>query len=182
MNIIKRIFVLAFILLISESVYPQFGKPLNLVKIKAYQSFDKVFGGTEFKIAARVNIDPQWHINSNKPYEDFLIPSALSIDTSTGFRLFKIIYPNAQDRKLSFSDKPLSVFENEIYIGALVKAPANIKPGTYKLAVTFNYQPCDDKTCLPPNSVSDTLSIEVADRHAAVKEMNQDVFKNIELA
>jgi thiol:disulfide interchange protein DsbD len=181
MNICKRIFVLAFILLFSESVYPQFGKPLNLVKIKAYQSFDKVSRGTEFKIGARVNIDPKWHINSNKPYEDFLIPSVLSIDTTGGFSITKIKYPKSLDRKLSFSDKPLSVFENEIYIGALVKAQANINPGNYKLAVTFEYQPCDDKTCLPPNSVSDTLSIEVADRQAAVKEMNQDVFKNIDL-
>jgi thiol:disulfide interchange protein DsbD len=181
MNISKRIFVLAFILLFSESVYPQLGKPLNLVKIKAYQSFDKISPGTEFKIGTRVNIDPKWHINSNKPYEDFLIPSVLSIDTAGGFSITKIKYPKSLDRKLSFSDKPLSVFENEIYVGALVKAPANINPGTYKLAVTFNYQSCDDKTCLPPNSVSDTLSIEVADRQAAIKEMNQDVFKNIDL-
>ena len=124
MNIIKRIFVLLFILFLSESVYPQFGKPINLVKVKVYQSFDKVIAGTEFKIAMKVNIDPQWHINSNKPYEDFLIPSVLSIDTSSGFRLFKIKYPKSEDRKLAFSDKPLSVFENEIYIGAL----AMIKP------------------------------------------------------
>ena len=182
MNISKRIFVLAFILLISESVYPQFGKPINLVKIKAYQSFDKVTPGTEFKIGVRVNIDPQWHINSNKPYEDYLIPSVLSIDTSMGFRLFKIKYPNSEDRKLAFSDKPLSVFEKEFYIGALVMSPAKLKPGTYKLAVTFDYQSCNDKTCLPPNSVSDTLTIEVAGKRTAVKEINQDVFKNIDLA
>ena len=182
MNISKRIFVLAFILLISESVYPQFGKPINLVKIKAYQSFDKVTSSTEFKIAVKINIDPQWHINSNKPYEDFLIPSVLSIDTSMGFRLFKIKYPNSEDRKLAFSDKPLSVFEKEFYIGALVMSPAKLKPGTYKLAVTFDYQSCNDKTCLPPNSVSDTLTIEVAGNRTAVKEINQDVFKNIDLA
>src|ERR1035437_5288391 len=182
MNICKRIFVLAFILLISESVYPQFGKPINLVKIKAYQSFDKVTSSTEFKIAVKINIDPQWHINSNKPYEDFLIPSVLSIDTSMGFRLFKIKYPNSEDRKLAFSDKPLSVFEKEFYIGALVMSPAKLKPGTYKLAVTFDYQSCNDKTCLPPNSVSDTLTFEVAGNRTAVKEINQDVFKNIDLA
>ena len=45
MNMIKRILALAFILVISELVYPQFGKPLNLVNIKAYQSFDKISPG-----------------------------------------------------------------------------------------------------------------------------------------
>lgn len=181
MNIIKRIFVLLFILLISESVYPQFGKPLNLVRIKAYQSIDKISSGTEFKIAVKINIDPQWHINSNKPYEDYLIPSVLSLDTTLGFCLTKIKYPNSQDRKLAFSDKPLSVFENEIYIGALAMSPAKLKPGTYRLAVSFDYQSCNDKTCLPPKSVSDTLTIEIADKKATVKEINQDVFKNIDI-
>jgi len=181
MNIIKRILVLAFILLISESVYPQFGKPLNLVKIKTYQSFDKVSAGSEFKLGVKVNIDPQWHINSNKPYEDFLIPSVLSIDTTGGFSITKVKYPKSRDRKLSFSDKPLAVFENEFYIGALVMSPANLKPGSYKLAVSFNYQSCNDQACLPPNSVSDTLTIAITDRQATVKEINQDVFQNVDL-
>ena len=79
----------------------------------------KYLPDSEFKIAEKINIDTQWHINSNKPYEDFLIPSVLAIDTTTGFSLTKIKYPISEDRKLAFSDKPLSVFENEIYIGAL---------------------------------------------------------------
>ncbi|MDR3665316.1 MAG: cytochrome c biogenesis protein CcdA [Ignavibacteriaceae bacterium] len=177
----KKYFVLLFVLMVSNSAFPQIGKPLDLVKIKAYQSFDKIVSGTEFKIAAKINIDPQWHINSNKPYEDFLIPSVLSIDTSSGFRLFKIVYPKPEDRKLAFSDKPLSVYEKEIYAGALVMSPSSLKPGTYKLPVVFDYQSCNDKTCLPPNSVSDTLTIEIVDRQSAVKEVNQDIFENIDL-
>lgn len=180
MIFLKRVFVIFFII-INVSVYPQFGKPLNLVKLDTFQSFDKVSLGNEFKIAVKVNIDPQWHINSNKPHEDYLIPSVLSIDTTTDFTLIKIKYPNPEDRKLAFSDKPVSVFENEIYIGALAVAPANLKPGTYKLPVIFNYQSCNDKTCLPPTSVSDTLKIEVTDNQAEMKEINQDVFRNIDL-
>jgi thiol:disulfide interchange protein DsbD len=182
MNLIKRFFVLVILISVSQSVFAQFGKPLDLVKIKAYQSFDKIIAGTEFKIAVKINIDPQWHINSNKPYEDYLIPSVLAIDTASGFKLSKVKYPQAHDRKLSFSDKPLSVFENEIYIGALAIAPSNLKPGTYKLAVNFDYQSCNDKTCLPPNSVSDTLILTITNMREAVKEINQDVFKNVDLA
>ena len=184
MNIIKRFFVLIFILLISESVYPQFGKPLDLVKIKVFKSLDKVnvSPGSEFKISVKVNIDPQWHINSNKPYEDFLIPSVLSIDAASGFTLIKVKYPDSQDRKLAFSDKPVSVFENEIYISALIKASSKVKPGIYKLIATFKYQSCNDKTCLPPNSVSDTLAIEISDNQAEVKEINPDVSRNSDLA
>jgi thiol:disulfide interchange protein DsbD len=179
MIIIKRISILLFVTIFTASLYGQFGQVQNLVTTKAYLSVDKVYPAGKFKIAVKINIDPQWHINSNNPHEDYLIASKLSIDTTAGFSITKIIYPDAHDRKLSFSDKPLSVFEKEIYIGAITKVSTDLKPGIYKLPVIFDYQSCNDKTCLPPNSAYDTLSIEVAAKDAAVKEINQDIFKNI---
>ncbi len=179
MSIIRKISVLLFITVFTATLYAQFGQVQNLVIAKAYLSVDKVLPGKDFKIALKINIDPQWHINSNIPHEDYLIPSKLLIDTAIGFSLTKINYPDAHDRKLSFSDKPLSVFEKEIFISAIAKVPVDLKPGLYKLPVIFDYQSCNDKTCLPPNSVSDTLSIEVAANASAVKEINQDIFQNV---
>jgi len=176
---IKRISILIFVTLFTASLYAQFGQVQNLVTAKAYLSGDKVLPAGVFKIAVKINIDPQWHINSNNPHEDYLIPSKLSIDTTKGFVLTKITYPDAHDRKLSFSDKPLSVFEKEIYISAIVKETADLLLGIYKLPVEFDYQSCNDKTCLPPNKALDTLSIEIAAKDAVVKEINQDIFKNV---
>ena len=182
MIIIKRISVLIFVTLFTASLYAQFGQVQNLVTAKAYLSVDKVSLGKDFQVAVKISIDPQWHINSNNPHEDYLIPSKLSVDTSSGFSLTKITYPVSHDRKLSFSDKPLSVFEKEIYISASGKISADIKPGIYKVPFIFEYQSCNDKTCLPPNKALDTLSIEVGAKDAAVKEINQDVFKNVNAA
>jgi len=179
MIIIKRISVLLFLTIFTASMYAQFGQVQNLVAAKAYLSVNKVSPGGEFKIAVKINIDPQWHINSNTPHDDFLIPSKLSVDTSKGFSLTKVTYPEAHDRKLTFSDKPLSVFENEVYISADVKVPSDLKLGTYKLPVVFEYQSCNDKTCLPPNKALDTLTIEVGIKDAAVIEINQDIFNKI---
>jgi thiol:disulfide interchange protein DsbD len=179
MNIIKRISVLVFVTLFTASLYAQFGQVQNLVTAKAYLSVDKVSPGKDFKVALKINIDPQWHINSNNPHEDYLIPSKLSVDTSIGFSLTKVTYPEAHDRKLSFSDKPLSVFEKEVFISATAKVSSDLKPGIYKVAFIFEYQSCNDKTCLPPNKALDTLSIEVAAKDAAVNEINQDIFKNV---
>ncbi len=181
-NALNYLMILLAAAVFNTVVYPQFGSEGDQVKIKTYQSFDKAYAGGELKLAVKVNVVQPWHINSNKPYDDFLIPSALSVDTTSGFKLSKIIYPNAKDIKLGFSDSPLSVFADEVYIGALLSVPLQVKPGTYRLAVTLDYQACNDNTCLAPTSVSDTIEINVADNQTPVNEINQEIFSKIDLA
>jgi thiol:disulfide interchange protein DsbD len=171
----NKILFQLFILLFTVSLYPQFGKPLNLVKIKVSKNIDKVAPASDFGITIKVKIDSLWHINSNKPYDDFLIPSSLSINKTSGFVLTKINYPAPDDRKLSFSDKPVSVFEKNITITAVVKSSASLKPGTYKIPVILNYQSCNDKSCLPPNSASDTLIIEIAGKNETANVNKQEI-------
>jgi thiol:disulfide interchange protein DsbD len=171
--------VIALFIVLAINVFAQFG-PKNLVKIESYQSFDKVYAGGEFKIAVRLNIEEGWHINSNKPYDDFLIPVSLKINDEN-FKLTNVSFPLAKDLELGFSDKPLSVYEGEQYIGGLVKTNENIKTGTYPLIITVDYQACNDNSCLPPNSVTDTLVIEVTDSKTASAEINQEIFSKIKI-
>ena len=174
--------LLAALFLIPQTVQAQFGMHKDLVKLKTYQSFDKVYAGGEFKLALQANIKDTWHINSNKPYDEFLIPSKLTIDSTSKFTLEKVAYPKAQDIKLEFSEKPLSVWEGQVYLGGLVKISKDVKPGKYPLIVTLHYQSCNNKTCLPPTSVSDTISVNVVNKNEVANQINQSVFKNIDLS
>lgn len=160
--------------------FAQLGGNKQTIHIKTFQSFDKVYPGSEFKIAVHVKVDSGWHINSDKPYEDFLIPTGLSIDTSA-FKLIKVVYPKPHDLKLDISETPMSVWEGEVFMGALVTAPKDLAPGKYKLPVSVNYQSCNNMTCLPPNSVSDTVEIEIAGKQAVVNQVNSDIFDKINL-
>lgn len=172
--------VLMLIIIVSNScTFAQSGDK-QVIHIKLYQSFDKVYPGSEFKIAVKVNVDSGWHVNSDKPHEDFLIPSQLSIDTAI-FKLDKVVYPKPHDLKLEISDVPLSVWESEVYVGALVKSPEKLAPGKYILPVVIDYQACNNMTCMPPNSVKDTLEIEIADKQAVVNQINSDIFEKINL-
>ena len=179
---IKKLTLILLILLLglgSQLSFAQTDK--NVVEIKAYNSMDKVYSGNEFKLAVKADISEGWHINSNKPHDDFLIPTKITIDTSKGFILKKVVYPNAQDVKLSFSDKPLSVWEGAIYFGAMVEASNDLKPGTYYIPFEVEYQSCNNQTCLAPTSARDTLAIQIVSKSEAVSEINQDVFKNIDI-
>ncbi|MCG6960510.1 thioredoxin fold domain-containing protein [bacterium BMS3Abin03] len=164
-----------------QPLYSQFGAPNDIVQIKTYQSFDKVYSGSEFKIAIEGDVKDGWHINSNLPKEDYLIPTQLHLTDSTDFKLTKIVYPQAKDIKLDFSEKALSVFEGKIYIGGIIKS-ANLKPGEYNLILKLRYQACNNQSCLPPSSVIDTMVINIADKKDAINEINQSVFKNIDLS
>jgi thiol:disulfide interchange protein DsbD len=180
-NFFKQFLIVITVFLLTGKAFAQFGLQQDHVKIKSYLSFDKVYPGSEVKLAVKVNIEDGWHINSNKPNEDYLIPTELTIDT-TYFKLKKVAYPQAHDFKFSFSEKPLSVYEGQIFIGSLIEVSKDIEPGEYPLIINLDYQACNDRSCLAPTSVQDTLMVIVADKQSVVNEVNQDVFKNIDLS
>jgi thiol:disulfide interchange protein DsbD len=153
----------------------------DIVKIETYQSLDKTHPGGEFKVAIEADINDTWHINSNKPKDEFLIPTAISIEDTTNFKLIKFAYPEAQDYKLDFSETPISAWEGKVLFGALIKTSLEVVPGEYELIVDLEYQACNNQSCLPPTSVRDTLLITIADKKGVINEINQAVFNIIDL-
>ena len=181
MKSIKIFLFVITIIIIARPAYSQFGSQNEIVKIKSYQSFDKTYPAGEFKIAIETDVEDTWHINSQNPKDEFLIPTTVMINDTINFNLLKIAYPEAHDIKLGFSDTPLSVWEGKVYFGALVKAADNLSPGKYSLVVMIEYQACNDQSCLAPTLVTDTLLIQIADKKDVVNSINQEVFNNIDL-
>lgn len=179
---VKVIYTLILVFTLSISAFAQFGIEQDMVHVKAYSSFDKIIPGSEFKVALKVIIDEPWHINSDKPYDDFLIPSDIAIGGFEGILLKQTAYPKANDITLSFSEEPLSVWEGEVYMGALLTTSEQLQPGSYKLIVILNYQACDNSTCLAPSSVEDTLIIEVGDKNTPINQSNPEIFEKINLS
>lgn len=181
MNKYFNFLIIMFLILLQELALAQFG-PEDLIRINTISSFDKVNVGGQFKIAVKINIKDSWHINSDKPKEDYLIPSQVNIQIPEGFRLEKTNYPPAEEIKLGFSDTPLSAWQGKILIGSLFSVDKNISEGSYKLIINFDYQACNDMTCLPPSSVTDTLIVQVVSSQSVSNEINQDEFKKIDLS
>lgn len=167
--------------MINSPSFSQTGMQEDIVKIKTYQSFDKVYNGSEFKIAIEINVLEGWHINSHKPYDDYLIPTEIVIMENPNFTLQKVAYPEPHDFKLAFSEDPLSVWEGKVYFGALIKVSENLEPGEYPLVIEFNYQACNDMSCMAPTYVADTMMVTVADKKEVVNQINQSIFEKINL-
>lgn len=95
-------------------------------------------------IAVHMDISPGWHINSNKPYQDYLIPTTLSaIEGDLG----SITYPDAIDRRLGFERSVLSLYEGSVTLRAQAA-----EPGVRQLQTRL--QACSDKVCLPPETLT----------------------------
>ncbi|NWG27056.1 MAG: thiol:disulfide interchange protein, partial [Ignavibacteriaceae bacterium] len=155
MKIVNLITLL--ILFTVSNAFAQFGMPIDLVKIETYQSFDKVYANTEFKIAVKAEVADTWHINSDKPYDEYLIPTSLIITENPYFKLNQTAYPKPHDYKFSFSASPLSVWEGTVYFGALLSVNADVQPGIYSLIVELEYQACNDMSCQAPTAIADTI-------------------------
>ena len=177
----KYFFTLIFILLYSTSQFAQFGQPSHIVKITLVNSQDKVHPNSKLKIALKAEVEEGWHINSNKPNEDYLIKSDV-ISKNKKFPFAKIVFPEARNETLSFSDKPVSVFEGNFVVGLLINIDKSLSPGNYKIPIQLKYQACNNQSCMPPASITDTIQISVVDSNTTINQINKDEFKNLDLS
>lgn len=176
-NFSQFLTLFALLLILPARVHGQQNTPV--VALKGFTSTDVVKAGGELKLGVKVTVAEGWHINSNKPKDDLLVPSELSLAARTGFQAGTIVYPQAKEIKLGFQDAPLVVFEGSSYAGMIVKVAESVQPGEYWLKYTWSYQACNNKSCDAPTDVSDSVLVTVAAAAQAVKEINQDVFSNI---
>lgn len=104
----------------------------------------------------KLQLKPGYHVNSNTPNEEFLIPIRLTWDQASA-ETVAVQYPKPALEKTEFSDKPLSVFTGDFEIVSKFKRAAKASPGPGFLNGKLRYQACNDKMCLPPK----TLDVKV---------------------
>jgi thiol:disulfide interchange protein DsbD len=161
------LFLSTFYFPLSTDSFAQFGGEHAHIKASLTNK-DTIHPGSEVKVNVKVSVNPGWHINSNKPNEDFLIPSKLTASSPEKISFRSVVYPKGKEIKFDFSEKLLSVYENEVELTAALKIPAELSEGKYKVAVTLEYQACNSQTCMPPNNATDTLTVLVSGKAIAL--------------
>ncbi|MEE9280478.1 MAG: protein-disulfide reductase DsbD domain-containing protein [Myxococcota bacterium] len=125
--------------------------------------------------AFEVSLPKGYHVNSNRPLEEFLKPTQLLLVTSDGMTVKEIVYPEASLFRTRFSEHALSVYENRFLIGVAIDIDENLQPGSRHIGATLRYQACTERVCFPPTQRQAELRVSVvserpllAPRHAAV--------------
>jgi len=145
-------FLIFFLNIVSSiEVRGQFDMKILTAQIKAP---DTLQTGKTYQLSISFDIVEDWHINSNKPKEEFLIPTVVQFDSLPALNIHKITYPEEKLVKFGFSETPMSVYEGQGIITCDFSLGDDFPPGESELKIRLKYQGCNDKTCLPP---TDTL-------------------------
>ncbi|HXZ79669.1 MAG TPA: protein-disulfide reductase DsbD domain-containing protein [Terriglobales bacterium] len=105
---------------------------------------------------------PGYHINSNKPTSQLLIPTALHLDLPTDVSVGKLTYPEGHIQTFPFApDEKLSVYAGNFEITGLVNAAQSTPKGHYRVHGQLKYQACDNRVCYPPGVVPVTFDVLV---------------------
>jgi cytochrome c biogenesis DsbD-like protein len=103
-----------------------------------------------------------FHINSNTPKAEYLIPTALKLDAPTDIVVGKITYPAGEDRSFPFApDEKLSVYSGPFDISVLVRPLHNVVPSKYMFHGKLKYQACDNAACYPPKQLPVEFEVKI---------------------
>jgi hypothetical protein len=103
-----------------------------------------------------------FHVNSNTPSEEYLIPTALTLDAPTDIVIGKITYPPGKDVSFAFApDQKLNVYSGSFAVSVLVRPLARVLPGEYAVHGLLKYQACDNAACYPPKKMPVDFRVKV---------------------
>ncbi len=142
-----KILFAVLIVLISGYVNGQSVSPAAVTEIELLLSKS---GDTSLLIGdLKISILEGWHLNSNKPLDEFLTPTEVSFKDSSFFDSVKITYPVPELLTLSFSETEVAVYSGDITIKIELYLKKEV-PKELLFEGVFTYQACNDATCLIP--------------------------------
>jgi len=107
-----------------------------------------------------VQLRSGFHVNSNTPADDYLIPLRLTW-TAAPLEVEQVLYPAPRMEKYEFSEKPLSVYTGDFEIATRFRVPSAAPPGMQVIPGKLRYQACSHKECYPPRTIDVKLAIDI---------------------
>lgn len=117
--------------------------------------------GQTIEVEIKFFVADGYHINSNKPTEEYMIPTRIEWQPSA-LKHVADAFPPPEMVAFEFNkDKKLSVYEGRRSVKAKFTVPSSGVSGKVELAGTFKYQACDQHACYPPNKVELKIPIKI---------------------
>ena len=169
--------VLVFVFLVLVPILAQ----VDQIEIDLQQiaETDGSHAGTTHRVAIKVRLDPGFHVNSNKPLEDFLIPTVLMLDPPDGIELSAVAWPDAITLNQEGAEIPLAVFEEEFIIGATLSLSPTLSVGKHVVRGALRYQACDETMCYLPATASLLFEVVVVPQDQAINHVNSELFAGL---
>jgi hypothetical protein len=107
-------------------------------------------------------VERGFHVNSNQPSAEYLIPTSLKLDPPTDITIGKITYPLGQEMSFAFApDDKFSVYTGDFSLSVNVRPLSSVLPSRYEIRGTLRYQACDNAACYPPKNLPVHFEVKV---------------------
>jgi hypothetical protein len=116
--------------------------------------------GTAVEARFAFTLSKGFHVNSDAPLEDYLIPLRLTW-TGGPIEARETRFPEPHLETYSFSDKPLSVFTGDFEVRVRFAVPPSAARGRFEQTGKLRYQACNDKACYPPRTLDVKLPVTI---------------------
>jgi Disulphide bond corrector protein DsbC len=160
-----RIWVLAVVAALAPvavKAQSEFSAKKPSVEIINIQS-DAVQKGKPAPVTLSFRVAPGFHINSNHPNSQLLIPTVLKLNPPTDLSLGNFEYPAGDQLTFPFApDEKLSVYSGDFTVHATARTVGAIRPGKYRVHGELKFQACDNSACYPPKSIPLAFDVTVA--------------------
>ena len=116
--------------------------------------------GASADLTVEAVIASGWHINAHQPNQKFLVPTTLTLTLPEGVTAGAVTYPDPQSKTFAFAgDTQLLVYQGTLALQAPIRVPADFRGDAVAVDAVLRFQACDDTTCLPPTSVSQSFTV-----------------------
>jgi Disulphide bond corrector protein DsbC len=161
--VISASLVLSLVLLSTLTpAQEEFGQQGPAIKVSP-PPLVSVMQGKSVTVPLSFHVPNGYHINSNKPKSEFLIPTVLKVEATTDIVIGKTTYPDGHDMSFAFApDEQLNVYTGDFNVDVLVRPLHSAQPGKYIVRGTLKYQACDNKACYPPKKLPVSFDVKIA--------------------
>ncbi len=132
-----------------------------IVTVKVLPPERPVRPGQVFELSLELHILPGFHLNSDKPGDELLVPTSIELENKEAFEIKEIVFPEPQVKKFKFATKPLSVYEGLVKVKLKIELKPAVKENTIELAGKLRYQACNDEACLRPERLPFKTTIKL---------------------
>jgi DsbC/DsbD-like thiol-disulfide interchange protein len=139
----------------------EFSAPKPSVQVVAAESATLI-KGKPASVTLKFRVASGFHINSNHPNSELLIPTVLKLSPPTDLSVGNIQYPAGEELAFAFSpDEKLSVYTGDFSVQATARTVGAIHAGSYRVHGELKYQACDNSACYPPKSIPVNFDVHV---------------------
>lgn len=158
-----RLLLAVCVCFLSAALFAQESAPQGRVFVN-FVSASKVavVPGHSTPVQFTFQVQDPYHINSNQPMAEELIPTQLHFSLPGEVAVGKMQYPAGKLMSFPFDPSTkLSVYSGDFVVRGVIAAPSSASMGTYTIHGELRYQACDNNACYPPKKLPFTFDVKV---------------------